>query len=343
MHTRHPLTSLLVVLGAAALALSACAAPSTPGGSSSAASSAGTSEGSQDAGATRVVKTDLGEVKVPTAPKRVVVLNYALAGYLYDLDAPVTAITTESTDSPKEPAEFWKDEATAQGTQYLNWSADGFDLEAILAQKPDLIIAGGLGFPQAQAQKAYKQLSGMAPTVVVSGKFTTWEQQYKFLATDVFVKPQVFADAKTAYDNRVKEVKSKITAPKGKTSFVSFTGELAPFVLIENQGLPEMFTQLGFDVDPLFATGKYKPYTAGGDMFELSTEQVGQVMKQENLFIMGFNGPTVDLATLKKQPLWAALPAFKANAVHELPYWSLRGDYDETMAILDQVEKDFAK
>lgn len=336
MQTRHPLKSLLVVLGAAALALSGCAAPSGSGDTSSAASSEGAAQ-------THVVKTDLGEVKVPTAPKRVVVLNYALAGYLYDLDAPVAAVTTESTDSPKEPAEFWKDEANEQGTQYLNWSADGFDLEAILAQKPDLIIAGGLGFPQAQAQKAYKQLSDMAPTVVVSGKFTTWEQQYKFLATDVFAKPQVFQDAKTAYDNRVKEVKSKITAPKGKTSFVTFTGELAPFVLIEDQGLPQMFTQLGFDVDPLFATGKYKPYTAGGDMFELSTEQVGQVMKQENLFVMGFNGPTVDLATLKKQPLWAALPAFKTDAVHELPYWSLRGDYDETMAILDTVEKDFAK
>ncbi|MFC3241252.1 hypothetical protein ACFOJ6_01455 [Gordonia humi] len=106
-------------------------------------------------------------------------LNYALAGYLYDLDVPVVATTTESTDQKGEFAPQWADAATEQGTVFLPWSADGFDMEAILEQEPDLIVAGGLGFPFKHATTAYDELSRIAPTVIVSDDLTEWQSQYE--------------------------------------------------------------------------------------------------------------------------------------------------------------------
>lgn len=77
-------------------------------------------------------------------------------------------------------------------------------------------------------------------------------------------------------------------------------------------------------------------------MFELSTEKVGQTITQPSVFVMGFNADTTDVATLKKNPVYGALPAFKANQAYDLPHWVLRGDYDESMALLDIIEKKFS-
>ncbi|ATL25651.1 ABC-type Fe3+-hydroxamate transport system, periplasmic component [Streptomyces formicae] len=167
-------------------------------------------------------------------------------------------------------------EAKKDGTTFLPWSVDGFDLEAILALDPDLIVGGGIGFPLFQAEKVYDKLSDIAPTVLVGKKLGDWRGQFSFLADDVFAK------------------------------------------------------------------GGFKVYGQGGDMFELSTEKVGQTITQPSVFVMGFNADTTDVATLKKNPVYGALPAFKSDHAYDLPYWVLRGDYDESMALLDIIEQKFS-
>ncbi|MDR6867490.1 iron complex transport system substrate-binding protein [Microbacterium resistens] len=329
-----PSSFLAVIALGAGLALAGCAAPSTAAPEPSSTSAAAE---------TRTVTTDLGAVTIPTKPKKVVLLNYALAGYLYDLDVPVAAMIPEATNVEPVFSDFWSKDAEKVGTTFLPWSSEGFDLEGILALEPDLIIAGGLGFPLMQATQAYDQLSAIAPTVVVSGKLTSWQQQYEFLAKDVFDRPAVYEDALTAYDERVSEVRDSIAVPAGESVFLSFTADQRPFVLIEDRGLPAMFADLGFRPAPLFASGQYQPYTAGGDSFELSTEQAGQVLTQESLFVFGFNAETVDLATLKVNPVYAALPSFQKDQAYQFPYWSQRADYDESMKVLDLVQKQFAK
>ncbi len=329
-----PSAALAAIAIATGLVLSGCAAPS----SSTPEKTAASSEAS-----TRVVKTDLGNVTIPTKPKRVVLLNYALAGYLYDLDVPVTAMTSEATNTDAKFSDFWAEDAEAAGTEFITWSPEGFDLEGILALKPDLIVGGGLGYPLMMATKAYDQLSAIAPTVVVSGKLTEWQQQYEFLADSVFGKRDVYEKALASYDAKVQKVRDAIEPPAGESVFLSFTADQRPFVLIEDRGLPKMFTDLGFRPAPLFASGKFTPYTAGGDSFEISTEQAGQLLTQDSLFVFGFNAETVDLATLRKNPVYAALPAFQKDQAYQFPYWSQRADFDESMKLLDLVQQQFAK
>ncbi|WOC13621.1 ABC transporter substrate-binding protein [Gordonia sp. MP11Mi] len=294
-------------------------------------------------GGERVVPTINGDVRIPANPERVVVLNYALAGYLYDLDVPVVATTTEATDEKGEFAEQWADDAKEQGTVLLPWSVDGFDMEAILEQDPDLIIAGGIGFPFKHATAAYDELSKIAPTVVVGDDLTEWQSQYEFIADKVFGKPEVYQDAVEEYDARIDKVKSNITVPEGESVFLSMLADGRAYVLIEDRGLPKEFAKVGFRPAPLFATGKYQPYTKDGDSFELSTEQIGQVLTQPTLFAAGFNADVTSIEQMRKQPIWAALPSFQKNQAYDLPYWTQRSDFDEAMKTLDIIEAKFGK
>ncbi|WP_280402132.1 ABC transporter substrate-binding protein [Nocardia carnea] len=320
------LPAVLVAVFTAAVALAGCSA----------------SGPAEDAGPARIVHTDQGDVSVPADPQRVVVLNYALAGYLYDLDVPVVATVSEDSDKPGAFSGFWKDEAAADKTGLLPWSTDGFDYEAILAAEPDLIVAGGFGLPYPLAAKGYDRLSAIAPTVLVSNTLATWREQFGFLAKDVFGKPDIYDKSVAEYDKRVTEVKQAITPPPGPVAYLTITADNSPYLLFENMGLPQTLAAVGLQPAPLVQQNGLQPYKPGGDMAELSTEQVGRLVTTPTVFIAGFNADTTDVATLSKQPVYAKLPAFAGGHAYDLPYWTVRGDYDEAMALLDLVEKQFS-
>ncbi|MFC3241251.1 hypothetical protein ACFOJ6_01450 [Gordonia humi] len=153
----------------------------------------------------------------------------------------------------------------------------------------------------------------------------------------------MYRDALASYDKRITEVKNNITVPAGESVFLSMLADGRAYVLIEDRGLPKEFAKVGFRPAPLFASGKYEPYTKDGDSFELSTEQVGQVLTQPTLFAAGFNADVTSIAQMRKQPIWAALPSFQKNQAYDLPYWTQRSDFDEAMDTLDIIEKQFGK
>lgn len=335
-HRRGTVTRCVVAAATSAvlLALAAC------GGSGEAQDDGA----SADAGATRVVSTAQGEVEVPADPERVVVLNYALAGYLYNLDVPVTAtIPEDASQTTGAFSPMWGDAPAADGTEFLPWSADGFDLEAILNADPDLIVAGGWGFPSFQAEAAYEDLSAIAPTVIVDKAYSDWQEQAEFLAVDVFGDTEAYDEMVGTYTDRVTEVAGAIEVPAQPTSFISVTADGTPYLLFEDTGLPTMFTALGFEPDDIVARNGLEPYQPGGDMAELSTEQLGQIVTSESLFIMGFNAETTSVDELTGDPAWRNLPAFRNSSAFDLPYWAVRHDYDEALALLDLVEKEFGR
>lgn len=309
-------------------------------GTGCAASDTDADDAAAEESATRTVATDYGDVDVPGDPQKIVVLNYALAGYLYNLDQPVTATIPEDADGEGEFSELWGDAPEEDGTVFLPWSVDGFDLEAILAEDPDLIIGGGIGFPLFQAEQVYDELSDIAPTVLVGKDLDTWQKQFSFLAEDVFDQTEEYDGFVAAYEDRVAEVRDAITPPEAP-AYVAYTSDGTAFALVESVGLPKELAEVGIEPAPIFAENDFEVYGGGGDMFELSTEQAGQTLTQPSLFILGFNGDFMDAETLAANPVYAALPAFQSDSVYELPYWSLRGDYDEALATLDRVEELF--
>lgn len=74
-----------------------------------------------------------------------------------------------------------------------------------------------------------------------------------------------------------------------------------------------------------------------------ATEQLGQIVDSETVFVMGFNGETTSVAELADNPAWRDLPAFVGGNAYDLPYWAVRHDYNEALAILDIVQTEFPR
>ncbi len=328
--TSAPLAAALL---GAALLLSGCTSAASPAQDPAPAAEQ----------ADRTVSTEQGDVVVPGTPKRVVVLNYALAGYLYDLDVPVVGTTSEDFDHESAFSEMWGDGPKTHDTEFITWGMDGFDLEGILELQPDLILAGGLGLPNGLAAKSYEQLSQIAPTVIVAKDLATWQEQFSYIAGEVLGRADDYDAHLKTYEDRVAEVKQAIKVPASPAAVLTITAEGTPYLLFEESGLPRELEALGFTAAPLVEQYHLEPYNPGGDMAELSTEQVGQILADvPTLFITGFNTDTTDVATLSAQPVWAGTKAFSTGHAYDLPYWTVRGDYDEALALLDIIEKQFS-
>lgn len=327
------------MLAISALAVSACSSASdSSSGSGSSESSSADSAGESS---TRTVSTENGDIEIPAEPKKVVVLNNALAGYAYHLDLPVAATVPESVGKPGEPGQFWKDDAEKDGTEYLPWSTDGFDLESILATEPDLIIAGGIGFPYRHATQQYKDLSEIAPTIVVPDTLDTWQKQYEFLAGAVG-KPEVYQEAVKTYEDKVTEVRDKITPPPAPVAYLMFSGKDKTLVANDEVGYPTTLKEVGLEPAPLKASGKFESYGGSGDALTISSEQITQGLTMPTLFVLGFNKDVTSVDELKNDPVYSNLPAFKDGHAYDLPYWINRPDYDEALGTLDLVEKMFS-
>lgn len=318
-----------VLLAAAALLLVGCSAPTDPE-----AEAPGGSE------ATRVVTTAQGEVTIPADPQRIVVLNSALAGYFYALDVPVHGSIPLNTQSAEFP-ELWAAEAEADGTVMIPWSNDGFDFEALLAEAPDLIVGGGQGFPGVQATEAYAQLTEIAPTVLVSSALTTWQDQLGFLARDVLDVPDGQQRLLDAYGARVAEVREAITAPPTPVSYILLLPDGTPWSIPETAALPTTLGEVGLAPAPVIADNPQFETFGTGDSFEVSTELAGQVFTAPSAFVLGFQSDVTSAAELAVDPVYAGLPAFASGQAYDLPYWAHRADYYATMALLDEVERQF--
>ncbi|RZQ63352.1 ABC transporter substrate-binding protein [Amycolatopsis suaedae] len=298
--------------------------------------------GTEAADATVPVTTDKGVVNIPAAPRKVVVLNPALTGYLYGLGVPVGAtIPTTRDPSPEGFSQFWAEQAKTAGTKVLPWSFDGFDFEAILGEKPDLIVAGGQGRPGLQAVEAYDRLSQIAPTVIVSTKPSTWRDELSFLAGQVFRKP---AEAKTmvdAYQAKVTQVKAATKRPDGAAIYLMTTTG-GTYFLPEGSALPATMSDLGFPADPVGQRNPNLKPASTGDSVKITPEQLGSVVTAPVVFVVPFQPGVPNAAALAKDPLYAGLPAFRAGKVYDLPGWTYRADYQAVMATLDHVQRQFA-
>lgn len=296
-----------------------------------------------DEPAVRVVTTDQGDVEVPADPQRVVVLNSALAGYFFALDVPVHA-TIPETPGPGggEYPETWAEEATEADTVVLPWGEDGFDLEAIVAEDPDLIVGGGQGYPAKLVGDVYGQLSEIAPTVVVSSTLTTWQDQLSFLAEEVLDRPAEEQELLDRYDARVAEVKAAITLPPTPVGYLMMAANGAPYSLPETSQLPQTLAEVGLEPAPVIADNPEFETYGTGDSFAVSPELVGQVLTAPTVIVLGFNADVTDAATLAADPIYAGLPAFAAENAHDLPYWAYRADFYRTMDLLDVIESEFS-
>ncbi|ANI92899.1 ABC transporter substrate-binding protein [Dietzia timorensis] len=329
----------VAVVSAAALVTAAC---SDSGGDGSQDSSSTTTSSTTASAAPHTVNTEMGSVEVPAGPKRVVVLGYRLTGLAFNLGAHVKGTIPEMAGGSSDASQAWSDASASEGTTFLPWFPDGFDIAGIKALDPDLIIGGGPGLEHEHAVQAYPELEQIAPTVVIGEDETSWKDQAEIMADALGAKKKLAKMTKN-YDEFVSSIRENINAPEGDVGYLVFDAEGRPYAANENIGLPAELTDIGLEPAKYSQMPGLEPAGASGELLAVPPERVEEVFDQDNLFVLGYGRDVVNPGELSRDPQYADLPAIKNFRAFGLDYWSLSPGYDEIMKTLGTMQLLFAK
>lgn len=329
----------VAVVSAAALVTAACSG-SDGDGSQDATST--TSSSSTASAPPRTVDTEMGSVEVPAKPKRVVVLGYRLTGLAFDLGAHVKGTIPEMAGSSSDASQAWSDAAAKEGTTFLPWFPDGFDIAGIEALDPDLIIGGGPGLEHEHAVEAYPELEQIAPTVVIGEDETSWKDQAETMA-DALGAEKKLKEMTGNYEEFVDSIRENINAPEGDVGYLVFDAEGRPYAANEKFGLPAELTDIGLEPAKYSQIPGLQTAGVNGELLAVPPERIEEVFDQDNLFVLGYGRDVVNPGELSRDPQYADLPAIKNFRAFGLDYWSLSPGYDEIMKTLGTMQLLFAK
>ncbi|MFI9173777.1 ABC transporter substrate-binding protein [Streptomyces lincolnensis] len=291
---------LSVLLGTAVLA--ACGSD----GSSDTADTAKAS-GASSAAFPRTLKTVMGDVKIPSQPKRVVVLD---TGELDDVTLlgidPVGAVAPHFKTEGGFPT-YLKGELkdTADVGPLLEPN-----LEKIASLRPDLILSS-----KVRHEKVYDKLSAIAPTVFTETTGGVWKQNLKVHAQALGLEKEATAKL-TEYETQAKALGAAIKKKDGGTmptvSVVRFiAGPTRLYasnsysgVVLNDIGLKRPASQVSTDPEVT--------------MKDVSPEQIDQADADLVFVTSADTDDKTQKAQVTSNPVWKSLPAVKDGKVFEV-------------------------
>ena len=302
------LASALLVLG-----LAGCA----PGGGSG-------SEGgnaSPSAEATRTITHDLGETTISGTPKRIVSTSVVLTGTLLALDAPVvgSGASKPGAEGFDDSGFFthWSQVAKERGVKALYTNSE-LNIEAVTAEKPDLIIIASTGGDSTKDQ--YESLSKIAPTVAINYNSESWQKVTKQVA-DV-------TGTQAKADELIKGFNSKVTELKAGMTGVP-TDKVQAIVYTPTKGL-----SFGFQLaDPPESSGAEGANR--GDFVFASVEQSIQALTSDTLLLVSADDKTVE--KLKADSNYNTTKAVSSGKLVPLGVSSFKLDYYSALAMAETL------
>lgn len=333
--TTRLLTTL--VAGAAALSMAACSggSESASGQSDSAQSAATTAPSDAGEGAwPRTVTDEHGELTLEAKPQRIVSTSPSITGTLLAMGAPVVSTAAAVAGPLTDDKGFfsqWADVADEKGVEVL-YSDFQFDMEAIIAADPDLVIVSTSGADSVADH--YDQIAAEYPTLLVDYSKQTWQE----LATELGAATGLEDDAAAAaadFDDYAADAAAKITAPEGGVSIVSYNGAGNDSAVGKLTGPhAQLMESLGLDVvegpDDLDTSDQ-----ARSDFIFVTLENLSAAIGGESVFLLTGTEDTV--AAFESDPVLANLPAVQKGQVHPLGPTSFRIDYYSGKQFIDAV------
>jgi iron complex transport system substrate-binding protein len=314
-------TAVAALALACALTLSAC-------GSDDSAAGAGAASGARAENAGRISVTDATgtEVKVPAAPKKVVVLSEM------DLDSAlalgVEPVGLTAGRGQKGAPGYLADRA--RGIPVVG-AVTGPDIEKVIQADPEVILAGQLADQQVLAQ-----LRKIAPTVVTIDKEKDWKKSLE-LSAEVLGKSNEAAEFLKGYDSRLAEVKKSLGANAGANVSVARYSAKGTAVMQQGVFISDVVKDLGLK-RPGIQNDKGQ-----GHSTPLSDEDIKQI-DADWLFIGTLSSQGKDakpFAELKQKPAYQQLDAVKKGHVTEIDgsKWTSLGGAQAAMSVLDDIRK----
>ncbi|SBT67575.1 iron complex transport system substrate-binding protein [Micromonospora sediminicola] len=278
-------------------------------------------------GETREITHAMGTTKVPTEPKRVVVLDTDKIDTALSLGVtPVGAATAGEAKS--WPTYFGADKLA--GIKEVGVLTEP-DLEAINALKPDLIL--GSKFRQ---EKFYDELSAIAPTVFTEKVGITWKENF-LLDGQALGREQQAKDLLATYEKRAKDFGATLgDAPSRKISIVRFIpGNIRVYGPDSFSGIVVGDTGLGRPQRQLLEGKEDRRFDL------VSAERVNEV-DGDVVFVTAYGEKAAaEQAKVTTGSLWQGLSAVKAGKAHVVSdeVWMTGIGVGAANKILDDLEK----
>ncbi|MEK9520898.1 iron-siderophore ABC transporter substrate-binding protein [Streptomyces sp. NPDC087908] len=312
-----PLRRRALVAGAAAVTLGLLV---TGCGSDDKKDDAAGPAGKAPAGAFPVtIKSALGSAVIKDKPKRVVTLGQGSAETAIALGNVPVGIEEYPWGSDKSGYLPWIHEAVTKSGATLPKQFKGgeeLDIEAITELEPDVILAPWSGL----TQKQYDILKDIAPTVAYPEKAwsTNWDQQIEIIAK-ALGQPEKAKELESKIDKQLADAAASRPKYKNVTfSYIYNTGPGTLGIFKPEEQRVAMVSKLGLKVDPIVNTF---PETEGTDSALIGLENANKLAKSDIAFT--FYMDEKSRKTVEAQPLYAAIPAVKKNALvysHDTPF-----------------------
>lgn len=284
--------------------------------------------GSLAASAGTAVETAFGPVTISAHPERVVTLSdNSLDAALALGVKPVGALASRGgSDIP----DYLK---AASGNLPLVGSVRAINLEAILATRPDLILAG----PDVTRDQ-YAKLSLIAPTVVPKGNvMSDWRFSLRLYA-QALGKTGEAEERLAQVEQRIDTLRTRL--PKGLSISVLRWNPQGPVMMSSHLFAGQLLEELGTSANALAAEQVARPHTD-----TLSLENLGKA-DGDWIFLATLNNDGQRaLAEARQQPAFTRLKASQANHLASVDgqIWSSSSGYLAAQQVLDDVEKALAK
>lgn len=347
MTTRNRIltTSCAALLALSLGGLSAC----TSANDTSAAPSSSTAADAASTSWPREITTVDGsgastEVTLESQPQRIVSASVTLTGSLLALDAPVVGSGGGQAASPifsdeEGFGEQWVDIAREENVAPLYQIEP--NVEAILAQNPDLVVMSNVG--QDSAVSVYDQLAAVVPVIVIDYSNQSWEEITTYLG-EVTGREDKAAELITGFEDSVEKAAAAITLPPQPVNIISLSRDGGVNFFTPESAQGTLFSELGFDVavpaEELIGT------TAQGgnrsDIKGVNQENVAPALQGETVFVMNLDPGTPAEEIVRTNPALVENPAVAANRVVGLFPESFRLDYFSATMLVDFLQKEYS-
>lgn len=274
----------------------------------------------------RDIQTAKGVVQVEGTPQRVVTLSeIALDTALASGIQPVGTVATRGSNTVSE---YLQGQAGQPG---LVGTAREFNLEAILALQPDLILA-----PQTLSDDIYAKLRLLAPTIIPATSVTdNWRLTVSAYAQALGREAQI-EQAYQKLDTRMADLRARLGEPR-TVSVVRWMPQ-GPMIMSNKVFTGQVLHGLGFKTPELAGAQGERPHS---DV--LSLENLGRI-DADWLFLATLNKEGAEtLQATRKQPAFTRLDAVQKEHVSTVDgqVWSSATGVLAAQLILDDVEKTF--
>lgn len=292
-------------------------------------------------GSARTITHDLGEAVINGTPKRIVSTSVVLTGTLLALDAPVIGSGASKPDSEGfDDIGFfshWSAIAKERGVKALYANSE-LDIEAVTAEKPDLIIIASSGGDS--TAKEYDSLSRIAPTVAINYNSESWQDVTRQVA-DVTGTQARAEELTNTFNSRITELKAGMSGvPTDAVQAIVYTPTKGLSFAKPDGPHDEIFSALGFKLAEAPASSGEEGANRKDFVFA-TVEQSVQALTSDTLLLVSGDDKTVE--QMKADSNYNTTRPVSSGKLVPLGISSFKLDYYSALAMAETLAAAYPK